>query len=356
MITLAELMKGFVVKQLGRIVQLACLGLSIGAATLARPASAGPTLDAVKRNGYVRCGVSTGVAHMSAPDSNGRWSGFDVEICRAIAVAVLGDAERVRFIPTTAQSRFTALQSGEVDLLSRTTALTLARDSTMGLTQTVAHFFTGQGLLVRRQAGVEQARQLNGASVCTTQGSVNERTLQDWARTNRIEVRTIAFDTAPSVLAAFLAGRCDAITNDMINLAANRLAAPDPEGLLLLPDVIMKEMHGVLVRNGDAEWATLTRWAVFALIQAEEFGITRANVEEIRRTNPDPNVQRFLGRIDNIGVGFGLDADWAYRVIRTLGNYGEVFERTAGRGGLGIDRGPNRLWSQGGLLMSWLWQ
>jgi len=262
----------------------------------------------------------------------------------------------VRFVPTTAQSRFTALQSGEVDLLSRTTALTLARDSTMGLTQTVAHFFTGQGLLVRRQAGVERATQLNGASVCTTQGSVNERTLQDWARTNRIEVRTIAFDTAPSVLAAFLSGRCDAITNDMINLAANRLAAPDPGALVLLPDVIFKEMHGVLVRNGDAEWATLTRWVVFALLQAEEFGITRANAEEVRRTNPDPNVQRFLGRIDNIGVGFGLGADWAFQVIRTVGNYGEIYERTAGREGLGIDRGPNRLWSQGGLLMSWLWQ
>jgi len=166
----------------------------------------------------------------------------------------------------------------------------------------------------------------------------------------------IAFDTPANVLAAFLAGRCDAITNDMINLAANRIGAPDPSSLVLLPDVVFKEMHGVLVRNGDPEWAALTRWTVFALIQAEEFGLTRANVEEAQRTSADPQVQRFLGRTDNIGAGFGLQGDWAYNVVRHVGNYGEIYERTAGPGGLGIERGPNRLWNQGGLLMSWLWQ
>lgn len=322
----------------------------------AAPALAGATLDGVRRNGYVRCGVSGGVAHMSMPDSAGRWQGFDAEMCRAVAAAVFGDPEKVRFVPTTAQSRFTALQSGEVDMLTRTTALSISRDSTLGLTQTVAHFFTGQGLLVHRRTGATHATGLNGATICGTQGSIIERNLEDYARAHNIQFRTISFDTPAAVLAAFLADRCDAISNDMINLSANRLAAPDPGSLVLLPDLIQKEMHGILVRNGDPEWATLTRWTVFALIQAEEFGITRANVEETRRTATDPSVRRFLGLIENVGTGFGVSANFAYDVVRAIGNYGELYERTAGSGGLGMERGPNRIWTQGGLLMSWLWQ
>lgn len=243
-----------------------------------------------------------------------------------------------------------------MDLLTRTTALTLSRDSTMGLSQTVAHFFTGQGFLVHRRTGATRALDLNGATICATQGSIIERNIEDWARANRIRVSTVAFDTPPSVLAAFLAGRCDAISNDMINLAANRLGAPDPNALVLLPDLIQKEMHGVLVRNGDVEWATLTRWVVFALIQAEEFGLTRANVEEARRSSTDPQIRRFLGLSENVGIGFGVPAGFAFEVVRQVGNYGELFDRTAGAGGLGLDRGQNRLWSQGGLLISWLWQ
>ncbi|MDB5381170.1 MAG: Amino acid transporter substrate-binding protein family [Rhodospirillales bacterium] len=322
----------------------------------ATPAFAGATLDAIRRNGYVRCGVSTGIAHMSQPDSAGRWQGFDVEMCRAIAAAAFGDVERVRFVPTTAQTRFTALQSGEADVLSRTTALSLSRDSTMGLTLTVAHFYTGQGFLVQRRTNATRATELNGATVCGTQGSIIERNIEDWARANNLRLTTIAFDTPPNVLAAFLAGRCDAISNDMINLSANRLAAPDPSALMLLPDLIQKEMHGILVRNGDAEWAALTRWAVFALIQAEEFGLTRANVEEARRTSTDPQIRRFLGLSENVGQGFGVSASFAYDIIRQLGNYGEIYDRTAGAGGLGMDRGYNRLWTQGGLMISWLWQ
>lgn len=320
------------------------------------PALAGPTLDGIRRNGHVRCGVSAGVAHMSMPDSNGRWQGFDAEICRAVAAAVFGDPEKVRFVSTTAQNRFTALQSGEVDMLTRTTALTIARDSTMGLTQTVAHFYTGQGILVHRRTGATKATDLNGGTICGTTRSIIERNLEDFARTNNIRFRTIAFDTQPAVLEAFLADRCDAISNDMINLSANRLAAPDPNSLVLLPDLIQKEMHGILVRNGDAEWATLTRWTVFALIQAEESGITRANVEQIRRTSTDPSIRRFLGLVENVGTGFGSSASFAYDIIRAVGNYGEIYERTAGSGGLGMERGSNRLWTQGGLLISWLWQ
>jgi general L-amino acid transport system substrate-binding protein len=325
-------------------------------ATLASwPVQAGATLDAIRRNGHVRCGVSTGVAGMSQPDSQGVWRGFDADVCRAMAAAVFGDAEKVRFIPTTAQNRFTALQSGEVDLLTRTTALTLARDSQMGLTITVPHFFTGQGVLVRRSANITRATQLDGATFCATQGSEIERNLTDWARQNNIRVTTIPFDTPPTILQAFLAGRCDAISNDMINLAANRAAAPNPQDFVLLSDLIFKEPHGVLVRNGDAEWAALTRWTVFALIQAEEMGLTRENVAGIRASTQDPKIRRFLGLTENVGTGWGLPAGWAFEVVRQVGNYGEVFQRGPGSV-LGMDRGPNRPWTEGGLLISWLWQ
>ncbi|MDI3308278.1 MAG: amino acid ABC transporter substrate-binding protein [Acetobacteraceae bacterium] len=325
------------------------LGLS------AAPALAGQTLDAVRRNGHVRCGVSTGLAGMSQPDAQGIWRGFDADICRAVAAAVFGDAEKMRFVPTTAQSRFTALQSGEVDMLTRTTALTLARDSQLGLTITVAHFYTGQGVLVHKRLNVTRAEQLDGATFCATQGSEIERNLMDWARQKNLRITTIPFDTPPTILQAFLSGRCDAISNDMINLSGNRMAAPNPEDLVLLPDLIFKEPHGVLVRNGDPEWAALTRWAVFALIQAEEMGLTKDNVARIRATTEDPKIRRFLGLTENVGTGWGLLASWAFEVVRQVGNYGEVFERGPGRV-LGMERGPNRLWTEGGLLISWLWQ
>ena len=318
-------------------------------------AEAGATLDAIKRNGHVRCGVSGAVAGMSQPDSQGVWRGFDADICRAVAAAVFGDAEKVRFVPTTAQNRFTALQSGEVDMLTRTTALTLARDSQLGINITVPHFFTGQGVLVRRAANITRAEQLDGATFCATQGSEIERNLADWARQKNLRIATIPYDTPPTILQAFLAGRCDAISNDMINLSANRVAAPNPQDLILLPDIIFKEPHGVLVRNGDQEWAALTRWAVFALIQAEELGLTQANVTQARETSQDPKVRRFLGLTENVGTGWGLPASWAYEVVRQVGNYGEVFDRGPGKM-LGMERGPNKIWTEGGMLMSWLWQ
>ncbi len=335
------------------LISAAMLGLA--GMLFSGPAQAGPTLDAIKARGHVRCGVSTGVAGMSQPDSQGTWRGFDADICRAVAAALFADAEKVRFIPTTAQNRFTALQSGEVDMLTRTTALTLARDSQLGMTITVAHFYTGQGVLVRRSANIARAEQLDGATFCATQGSEIERNLVDWAKQKNLRITTIPFDTPPTILQAFLAGRCDAISNDMINLSANRAAAPDPNALVLLPDIIFKEPHGVLVRNGDAEWAALTRWAVFALIQAEELGLTQGNVAQIRASTQDPKIRRFLGLTENVGTGWGLPASWAFEVVRQVGNYGEVFQRGPG-GTLGMERGQNRIWTEGGLLMSWLWQ
>lgn len=319
-------------------------------------AQAGTTLDAIRRVGYLRCGVSGMVAGMSLPDSQGRMQGFDAEMCRAVAVAIFNDAEKVRFVPTTAQNRFTALQSGEVDMLSRTTALTLNRDSQLGLTVTAATFWTGQGFLVNRRLGITAAKQLNGATVCATTGSEIERNITDWSTTNGLKLTTIAYDTPDAIVNAFLAGRCDAISNDMINLSANRKRAPNPGDFVLLDEIIAKEPQGILVRNGDPEFAQLTRWAFFAMVQAEEFGLTRANVEEARRTTQDAKIRRFLGLSDNVGRGFGSADSFAYEIVRQIGNYGEMFERTAGEQGLGMARGPNRLWTDGGLHVSWLWQ
>mgnify|MGYP001210450138 CR=1 FL=1 len=330
--------------------------LAAGLLSLAAPASAGPTLDAVRQNGSVRCGVPTGVAGMARPDSQGRWVGLHADICRAIAAAALGDAEKVRFVPLTAQSRFTAVQSGEVDVLVYLTALTLSRDATLGLSIVAPpYFYTGQGFLVRRSLNVTRATELDGATVCATQGSVIERNLNDFAQRSNIRLTTIAFDTQPSVIAAFFAGRCDAISNDMISLSANRLAAPDPNALMMLPDLIAKEPHGAMVRNGDAEWALLVRWTISALIQAEEFGLTRENVEATRTSTTDPQIRRFLGLNENVGAGLGLRDDWAFQVVRQVGDYGSLYERHAGAQGLGLDRGLNRLWTQGGMMMSWLW-
>ncbi|MBL6079997.1 amino acid ABC transporter substrate-binding protein [Belnapia sp. T18] len=330
--------------------------LAAGLLGLAAPASAGPTLDAVRQNGAVRCGVPSGVAGMARPDSQGRWVGLHADICRAIAAAALGDADKVRFVPLTAQSRFTAVQSGEVDVLVYLTALTLSRDATLGLSIVAPpYFYTGQGFLVRRSLNITRAAELDGATVCATQGSVVERNLNDFAQRSNIRLTTIAFDTQPNVIAAFFAGRCDAISNDMISLSANRLAAPDPDAVVLLPELIAKEPHGAMVRNGDGEWALLVRWTISALIQAEEFGLTRETVVAARASTTDPQIRRFLGLNENVGAGLGLRDDWAFQVVRQVGDYGSLYERHVGARGLGLERGLNRLWNQGGMMMSWLW-
>lgn len=334
------------------------LGALAGAllAGLGAPAQAGPTLDAVRGAGIVRCGVTGAVAGAARPDSKGRWTGFHADICRAIAAAALGDAEKVRFVPVTAQTRFTALQSGEVDTLIYITALTLSRDATLGLNQVAPYFYTGQGFLVRRSLNIGRLAELDGGTICATQGSVIERNITDYARRTGIRLSTIAYDTSANVLAAFLAGRCDAISNDTLSLTANRLAAPDPDSFVLLPELIAKEPQGAMVRNGDAEWATLVRWAIFALVQAEEFGLTRETVAAARETSTDPQLRRFLGLGEPVGAGIGLPNDWAFQVVRQVGDYGTLYETHLGKEGLGLERGLNRLWNQGGLMMSWLWQ
>jgi len=323
---------------------------------LMAPARAGSTLDAVKKAGIIRCGVNATAAGLSVPDSQGRFQGFDADICRAMAVALFNDAGKVQFVPVTAQARFTGLQGGEFDILYRTTALTLARDTTLGLTIAVPVVYTGQGFLVKKSLGAKTAKDLNGATICAIQGSEIERNVNDYVAREGIKMTTLAFDTTDTVSGAFYAGRCDAVSNDMISLQTVRLRAPSPGDYVTLPDIIAKEPQGFLVRNGDPEFEKLARWVIFALIQAEEFGLTKANVEAARHDSKDPKIRRFLGLEGNVGKGFELPDTWAYEVIRAFGNYGEVYDRHLGKDGLGMDRGPNRLWTDGGLMISWLWQ
>jgi general L-amino acid transport system substrate-binding protein len=330
---------------------------AIGAAFALVPATAhaGVTLDAIRARGAVICGITNQPA-MSSPDNQGRWTGFHADICRAFAIAVFNDPDKVRFVPVTAQQRFTALQSGEIDVLDGTNALTLTRDATLGLTTPATVFITGQGFLVNKRLNAKSAADLNGATICAIQGSEIERNVQDYVNKVGLKMQTVAFDTDATMLSAFYAGRCDAVSNDMVSLSANLYGQANRSDFVLLPDLIAKEPHGPMVRTDDAQWMTLVRWSVFAFIQAEEMGLTKANVEAARASSPDPKVKRFLGLIDNPGRGFGIADSFAFDIIRRLGNYGELFDRYAGKGGLGMDRGPNRLWTDGGVLISNLWQ
>jgi general L-amino acid transport system substrate-binding protein len=336
---------------------LLVLGLALGLALPgAGTAQAGATLDAVRKAGVVKCGINPSGTGLSVPDSQGKPQGFDADLCRAMAVALFNDADKAVFVAVSTQARFTGLQSGEFDLLYRTTALTLARDTTLGLTIAVPTVFTGQGFLVKKSLGAKSAKDLNGATICAIQGSEIERNVNDYVAREGMKMTTIAFDSSDTVTSAFYAGRCDAVSNDMISLQTVRLRAPTPGEYVTLPDIIAKEPQGWLVRNGDPEFEKLARWVLFALVQAEEFGLTRANVEAARRDSKDPKVRRFLGLDGNVGKGWDLRDAWAYDVVRAMGNYGEIFDRHLGKGGLGLDRGPNRLWTEGGLMISWLWQ
>ena len=333
----------------------ACL-LTVILSGRADPAHAGAALDAIRSRGILACGVPEGSPGVATITSDGRYVGFHVDVCRAIAAALFGDADKVKFVPQSNVTRFTAVQSGEIDIWEGTTAVTLSRDSTLGLTFPVATFYTGQGFLVNRRTGAKTAANLNGATICSGQGTEIERNVADYTAKSGIKMQTIAYETAPTLLSAFFGGRCDAISNDMVSLASNLAAAPNQADFELLPDLIAKEPHGPVVRSDDVQWATLVRWVVFSLIQAEEFGLTKVNVEQVYGTSTDPRVQRFLGKTGNVGAGFGLPNNWAYQVVRQVGNYGEMFDRSLGAGGLKMDRGLNKLWTQGGMMMSWLWQ
>jgi general L-amino acid transport system substrate-binding protein len=323
---------------------------SVGLALAATQSLAGATFDAVKARGEVVCGVNTSVYGFSAPDDKGRWQGLDVDICRAVAAAVLGDAGRVRYVPLSAQARFTALQSGEVDLLSRNTTWTLTRDTANGLNFGPVTYYDGQGFMVPVRLGVTSARELSGASVCVQTGTTSELNLADYFRANGMELRPVTIEKYEEVTAAYLAGRCDAITSDASQLAAIRAnETSNPADHAILPETISKEPLAPAVRHGDDQWFDVVKWSVFATLEAEEKGVTSKNVDAMLKSE-DPTIRRLLGVAPGLGAALGLDERWAYNIIKQVGNYGEIFERNLGAGSkLKLPRGLNAQWGQGGL-------
>ncbi|WP_160120878.1 amino acid ABC transporter substrate-binding protein [Rhodovarius lipocyclicus] len=308
------------------------------------------TLDVVRQRGQLICGVSAGFAGFSAPDTQGTYRGLDADYCRAVAAAVLGDATKVRFVGLTAQNRFTALQSGEIDVLFRNSTQTFLRGTSIGLTQGPVNFYDGQGFVVRRDANVSRVRELDGATVCVAQGTTHEVTLGDYARANRIRLNPVVFERIDSMYQAFFAGRCDAMTQDASALAGAIAQAPNAAQYLVLGETISKEPLGPFTRNGDEQWTNIVAWVHYGLVEAEENGVTQANAEEQSR-GQNPVAQRLLGTSGEFGQRIGLDNRWMLNVIRAVGNYGEVFERNVGQASvLRLPRGANGLWNQGGLM------
>jgi general L-amino acid transport system substrate-binding protein len=307
------------------------------------------TLDAVKQRGQLSCGVHTGLAGFGAADDKGVWTGLDVDYCRAIAAAVLGDAGKVRYVPTTPKERFAALQSREVDVLARSTTWTIARDSSAGFSFVGVNYYDGQGFMVRKSSGVKLGKELGGATVCVQTGTTTELNLADFFRTNNLPYKPVVFDKIDEAVRAYANNRCDAYTTDASGLYSVRLQMANPDEHVVLPDIISKEPLGPLVRQDDFQWFTIVKWVHFALLNAEEAGITQANVDQMRDSTV-PDVKRLLGKEGDFGKGLGLDNDWLYRIVKQVGNYGEIFERNVGTGSrLKIDRGLNRLWTKGGL-------
>lgn len=329
----------------------------IGALALAfasHAAIAGPTLDAVKKKGFVQCGLSDGVSGFSATNSKGEWEGMDVDICRAVAAAVFGDAGKYKGTALSTQQRFTALQSGEVDILLRTVTLTQTRDTSLGLAAVAASFYDGQGIMVRKSLDVKQAKDLDGATVCVQPGTTTELNLADWFRTNNIKFTPVVIDKITEVVRAFESGRCDAFTDDASQLAAVRASQlSKPDDYEILPERFSKEPLGPMVRQGDENWLGIVRWTLFALLEAEEYGITQKNVDEMLKSS-NPNIQRILGVTPGAGKNMGLDEKWAYNAIKAVGNYSEIFERNVGKQSkLNLSRGTNALWSNGGAMYPW---
>jgi len=312
-------------------------------------AHAGTTFDAVKKRGKLVCGVTTGLPGFSAPDEKGNWTGIDVDTCRAVAAALFGDATKVDFKPLNAKERFTALQSGEIDMLSRNTTWTYTRDTSLGLNFTGVNYYDGQGFLVSKKLGVKSALELSGAAICIQAGTTTELNLADYFRANKMEYTAITYDTSEETIKGFEAGRCDVLTSDQSQLYALRTKLPDPTSAVVLPEVVSKEPLGPVVRQGDDEWFNLVKWSLFAQLNAEELGVTAKNVDE-KAKSTDPGIKRLLGGEAGFGKFLGVDDKWVYHIVKQVGNYGEMFERNVGQGSpLKISRGLNALWSKGGI-------
>jgi general L-amino acid transport system substrate-binding protein len=329
-----------------RLVFALVLATALGVA--AQPASA-QTLNTVKSRGMLNCGSNGTLAGFGLPDSQGRWTGLDVDLCKAIAAAIFNDPSKVKFVPLTAKDRFTALQSGEVDVLARNTTWSMSRDTSLGLNFTGVNYYDGQGFIVRKALKVNSALELNDAAVCVQQGTTTELNLADYFRANKMKLKTVTFATADEALKSYDASRCDAYTTDVSGLAGERLRLANPGDHVVLPEIISKEPLGPAVRHGDDQWFDIVKWTHFIMINAEELGVTKANVDDMLKSD-NPDVKRLLGTEGKFGEALGLTNDWAVRVIKQVGNYGEVFEKNVGQGSpLKIARGLNALWNKGGL-------
>ena len=328
---------------------LVSIAFGLTASLFATGASAQATLNSVKQKGMLTCGSNVGLPGFGLPDAQGNCTGLDVDYCRAVAAAIFNDPTKVRFIPLSAKDRFTALQSGEVDLLARNSTWTMSRDTQLGLDFVATNYYDGQGFMVRKKLGVASAKELNGASICTQQGTTTELNLADFFRANNLKYEVVAFATADETFKAYDSGRCDAFTTDASGLYAERLKAAAPDDHIVLPEIISKEPLGPAVRHGDNQWGDIVRWVHFAMVNAEELGVSKANLDQSMKSE-NPEIKRLVGTEGKFGEAIGLTNDWAVRIIRHVGNYGEVFEKNIGEASpLKIKRGINALWTKGGL-------
>ena len=336
------------VKQLTSLVAMVAVLFAFTTETMAAKKS--KTLKNTQKKGFVRCGVSQGLPGFSNADAAGNWTGVDVDVCRAVAAAVLGDANKVKFTPLSAKERFTALTSGEIDILARNTTWTLSRDADIGLTFVGVNFYDGQGFMVRKDSGITSTSQFkNGISACTNIGTTTELNMRDFFNSKGISYEPVAFEKADEVVAAYDSGRCDTYTTDKSGLAAQRTKMTNPDDHIVLPETISKEPLGPVVRQGDAVWEDIVRWSLNVMIEAEEYGITSSNAD-MMKTSDNPQIKRLVGSEGEMGAAFGLDNDWSLRIIKQVGNYGESYKRNIADTGILPDRGPNQIWTKGGLL------
>ncbi len=323
-------------------------GMAAASAVVCATVSAA-TLDDVKQKGFVQCGVSQGLKGFSSPDDKGGWTGIDVDVCRAVAAAIFADPQKVKYTPLSAKERFTALQSGEIDVLSRNTTWAVSRDTALGFDFRGVTYYDGQGFMVRKSSGVKSARELDGATVCVLMGTSTSLTLGDYFRSHNMKYEPVMFEKDDEVMAAYESGRCDTYTTDSSGLYANRLTLKEPQEHIVLPEIISKEPLGAVVRHGDNQWGDIVSWSLYAMINAEELGVNSGNAAAMKNSD-NPEIRRLLGTEGKFGEGMGLPDDWAYNIIAKVGNYAEIFDRNVGMGSpLGIPRGLNALWTQDGI-------
>lgn len=333
-----------------KIVKNIAVSAALASLTIAGVAQA-DTLQDVRAKGHVQCGVSQGLPGFSNPDQNGNWVGIDVDVCRAVAAATLGDASKVKYTPLSAKERFTALQSGEVDILSRNTTWTLVRDTALGLNFAGVNYYDGQGFMVRKDLGVTSAKQLAGAAVCVNIGTTTELNMADFFRANNMNYKPVVFEKADEVVAAYDAGRCDVYTTDRSGLAAQRLKLKNPDAHVILPETISKEPLGPVVRHGDDLWFDIVKWSLNCMIETEEYGVNSGNADKMKASSDNPVIKRQLGVEGEMGKNLSLDNDWCYNIVKQVGNYGEIFEKFVGPNtAIGLNRGVNAQWKDGGVL------